>query len=192
VRRGLADPVTDGQAIFRAVLEAMARPGRVVEVPATAEVPPPLDPAAAAVCLALVDLETPLWLDGPARTAEVLEYVRFHCGAPVVDAPGAARFALVVDASSAPPLAAFAQGTDEEPERSATVILQVAELAAGQGSRLAGPGIAGEARLRVEGLTAAVWSQLRDNHAAFPRGIDLVLVAGSRLAALPRTTRVEA
>jgi alpha-D-ribose 1-methylphosphonate 5-triphosphate synthase subunit PhnH len=44
----------------------------------------------------------------------------------------------------------------------------------------------------VEGLTAAVWSQLRDNHAAFPRGIDLVLVAGSRLAALPRTTRVEA
>lgn len=189
--RGLADPVADGQAIFRAVLEAMSRPGRIVEVLAPLDVPPPLGPAATAVCLALIDLETRLWLDGAARTRETLEFVRFHCGVLVVDAPRRADFALVADAGAIPPLESFNQGTDEEPERSATVIVQVDSLAAAGGVELMGPGIADRARLCAGGLTPAFWSQVRENHARFPRGVDLVLAAGTRLAALPRTTRVE-
>ena len=189
--RGLADPAVDGQVIFRAVLQAMARPGCIVEVPGPLEVPPPLHPAAAAVCLALVDFETSLWLDRAARTAAAVEYLRFHSGAVIVDAPGTASFALIADVSSMPALDAFPLGTDEEPERSATLILQVASLDATGGRRLTGPGIVGEARLRADGLPPAVWSEIRDNHAGFPRGVDLLLVAGARLAALPRTTRVD-
>jgi alpha-D-ribose 1-methylphosphonate 5-triphosphate synthase subunit PhnH len=192
VLRGLADPVADSQAIFRVVLDAMARPGSVVEVRPGLEAPASLGPAAAAVCLALVDFETPLWLDRAARTADTVEYLRFHCGAPIVDAPGDASFAVVTDVTGAPALGEFAQGTDEEPERSTTVIVQVAGLEPGEGCRLIGPGIAGETRLRAAGLTPAFWSQARDNHGAFPRGVDLLLVAGARLVALPRTTRVEA
>ena len=191
MRRGLADPVADSQAIFRRVLEAMARPGRIVQVRSPIDVPPPLHPATAAVCLTLIDFETPLWVDPTARTSDVVEYLRFHCAAPIVDAPAHASFGLVVEASSAPPLGAFPQGTDEEPERSATVIVQVTSLDAVEGCRLTGPGIAGEARLRAGGLPSAFWAQVRDNHAVFPRGVDLALVAGSRLVALPRTTRVE-
>jgi alpha-D-ribose 1-methylphosphonate 5-triphosphate synthase subunit PhnH len=142
------------------------------------------------VCLALADFESPLWLDATARTAEVVEHLRFHCGVPIVDRPRDADFALVADASSMPPLDAFAQGTDEEPERSATVIVEVDSLVAGDGVELRGPGIAECARLRAEGLPPRFWTQLRDNHALFPRGVDVLLVAGTRLAALPRTTRV--
>ena len=189
---GLADPVLDGQRIFRSVLEAMAHPGRVVAVAGPGETPPPLHRAAAAVCLTLVDLETPLWLDPTARSPEVLDGLRFHCGCPIVEEPGAARFALVVDARSMPPIEAFDAGSDEYPDRSATLIVQAAALTAGAGKRLTGPGIAGEARLAVDGVPARFWAELRDNHARFPRGVDVILAAPAGLAALPRTTRAEA
>jgi alpha-D-ribose 1-methylphosphonate 5-triphosphate synthase subunit PhnH len=191
MRRGLADPVAESQAIFRALLEAMSRPGRVVAVPAPIETPPPLHAAAAAVCLTLVDFETPLWLDPPARTDDVVEYIHFHCGAPIAAEPDEAAFALVIGSAWAPVLDRFGQGTDEEPERSATLIVQVDGLDAGEGARLSGPGIAGEAGLRAAGLPTAFWTALRANRSAFPRGVDVILTAGCRLAALPRTTRVE-
>jgi alpha-D-ribose 1-methylphosphonate 5-triphosphate synthase subunit PhnH len=188
---GLADPVLDSQRIFRSVLEAMAHPGRVVAVAGSAETPHPLHRAAAAVCLALVDLETPLWLDPAARTAEVLDGLRFHCGCPIVEEPQSARFALIVDAGPMPPLAAFDAGTDEYPDRSTTVIVQVAALTAGAGKRLAGPGIAEEGRLLVDGLPERFWTELRQNHTRFPRGVDVILASPASVAALPRTTRVE-
>src|SRR5215831_126149 len=169
----------------------MTHPGRVVEVPATPAAPPPLDRATAAICLTLIDHETPLWLDPAARTVEVLEYVRFYCGAALVEAPEDARFALVADPASIFDLRGFDQGTDEEPERSATVVVQVAAFGSGLACRLSGPGIAGESTLRVGGLGDEFWASVRDNHARFPRGVDLMLVAGSRMAALPRTTRVK-
>ncbi|MED5336746.1 MAG: phosphonate C-P lyase system protein PhnH, partial [Pseudomonadota bacterium] len=50
---GLNDPVFDGQAIFRALLMAMAAPGRVHSVAATVEGPAPRTPAAAGVARAL-------------------------------------------------------------------------------------------------------------------------------------------
>ena len=187
---GLADPVLDSQRIFRAVLEAMAHPGRVVAVEGPTETPRPLHRAAAAVCLALVDLETPLWLDPAARTPEVLEGLRFHCGCPIVEEVRGARFALVVDARSMPPLEAYDGGSDEYPDRSATLIVQVGALTADAGKRLTGPGIAGEARLAVDGVPERFWAELRDNHARFPRGVDVILVAPAGVAALPRTTEV--
>lgn len=187
---GLADPVLDSQRIFRSVLEAMAHPGRVVGLAGPAETPEPLHRAAAAVCLALVDLETPLWLDPLGRTPEVLDGLRFHCGCPIVEEPRQARFALIVDAGGMPPLEAFDAGTDEYPDRSATVIVQVAALAAGAGKRLAGPGIAGEGRLSVGGLPERFWTGLRENHARFPRGVDVILASPASVAALPRTTQV--
>ncbi|CAA9265479.1 MAG: Alpha-D-ribose 1-methylphosphonate 5-triphosphate synthase subunit PhnH [uncultured Craurococcus sp.] len=183
---GFADPVPAAQACFRALLEAMARPGRVHRLAGLPEAPAPLAPAAAAMLLTLADAETPLWTDaGPVAE----EWLRFHAGCPLVAEPGAASFLLA--ACGMPELAALEAGTEEEPHRSATLVLQVAGLERGAGWRLTGPGIETEHLLEVEGLPRGFLAAWAANGARFPRGVDLVLCTGDRLAALPRTTRIE-
>jgi alpha-D-ribose 1-methylphosphonate 5-triphosphate synthase subunit PhnH len=38
------------------------------------------------------------------------------------------------------------------------------------------------------GLHDGFWTELEANHSRFPMGVDVMLVAGSELAGLPRTT----
>lgn len=178
---GFADPVLDAQACFRATLEAMSRPGRVQPAGLGLAPPAPLMPAAAAVLLTLADAATPLWHDAGA-VADA--WLRFHCGAPGAAEPGAAAFLLAT--GSAPALAALQAGSEEEPERGATLILQVASLTEGAGWRLRGPGIAQEHRLAVEGAPPGFVAAWAGNRALFPRGVDVMLCAGTRIAALPR------
>lgn len=183
---GFAEPVADAQACFRDLLEAMARPGRVHGLTGLPQAPAPLAPAAAAVLLTLADAETPVWTDaGPAAE----EWLRFHAGCPLVAEPGAAAFLLAT--KGMPDLAALETGTEEEPHRSATLVLQVGSLSEGGAWRLSGPGIERVHRLGVAGLPAGFLAAWTANGARFPRGVDLVLCAGQRLAALPRTTHIE-
>jgi len=188
---GLADPTLDSQRIFRSLLEAMAHPGRIVDVAVELQAPSPLHPAAAAACLTMLDFDTPLWLDEAAARPDAVEWLRFHSGAPIVSRPQAARFSLIADPQGMPSPDTFDSGTAEYPERSATLILQVQSLLGGTGRRLRGPGIADEARLEVAGVPDAFWTWMAANHALFPCGVDVVLSAGRVIAALPRTTEVE-
>ncbi len=180
---GFADPVQDSQACFRAVLDAMARPGQTHAV-AALDPPPGLDPATAAVLLTLADADTPLWLD-PAATA-ARDWITFHCGAPAA----AAEFAALALALGPVRLDAFPAGTDDAPEHGATIILQVAALGRGTAFELSGPGLAAPALLEVDGLPAEFVAEWAANHALFPCGVDVILCAGDRIAALPRTVQI--
>lgn len=184
--RGFADPVRDAQSTFRAVLDAMARPGQLHHAGQSLLAPEPLDRATAAVLLTLVDNETPIWLDPAAAPAR--DWLAFHCGAAIVDAPDKAAFALGL---SLPDLEALPAGTHELPESSATLILQVRALGTGTRYRLSGPGLRVPALLAVTGLPGdfvRIWQQ---NHARYPRGVDLVLCADTTLTALPRSVTTE-
>jgi alpha-D-ribose 1-methylphosphonate 5-triphosphate synthase subunit PhnH len=182
---GFADPVRDAQSCFRAVLDAMARPGRIATVTGVTAPAPP-GPAAGAVLLTLVDHETPLWLDPDAQPAR--RWIEFHCGAPIVSDPSICAFAL---AGSLPDLGRLPAGTHESPETSATVICQVRGFSAGRSFRLSGPGLREPSTLTLDGLPRDFVSIWRRNHALFPRGIDLILCAGDQLTALPRTVAIE-
>ncbi len=185
-RPGFADPVAEAQTCFRAVLDAMARPGAVREAGSGLEPPAPLCPSAAAALLTLIDHETPLWLDPEARAAGA--WVAFHCGAGFAE-PDAAAFLLAL---RLPRFDGLRLGSDEAPEESATVILQLPRLGAGPQFRLSGPGLPGPTEFAAEGLPANFAALWAGNRALFPRGVDLVLCAGTQLAALPRTVTVEA
>lgn len=183
---GFGDPVADSQSCFRALLEAMARPGRVHRIGGPADPPASLSAAAAAVLLTLVDNETPLWLsDG---LGDAVNWIAFHCGAPIIGDPGAALFALAL---AMPDLNSLPAGTHEQPENSATLILQVAALGDGAGFRLTGPGLREPGVLRVKGLPRDFAARWRANHVLYPRGIDLILCARGQVAALPRSIAVE-
>jgi alpha-D-ribose 1-methylphosphonate 5-triphosphate synthase subunit PhnH len=183
---GFTQPAADAQACFRAVLDAMAHPGRIGRAGVGLRAPPPLAPATAAVLLTLADAETPLWLDPAAEPAA--SWIQFHCGAAFVPM-GSALFAVCL---SLPPLASFDWGTHDGPETSATVILQLPSLEGGPRLRLSGPGLQAPETVCLGALPDDFVTEWRANHAAYPRGIDLVLCAGLQIAALPRSLSIEA
>lgn len=179
---GFADPVLGAQACFRAVLAAMSRPGVIQEAGVGVTPPAPLAPATAAVLLTLVDAETPLLVTPGLAAAG--EWIDFHCGAPRDGAP------MFVVTDGLPDLAGLDAGSDEGPEESVTVIVQVKALGTGARFVLAGPGLAGPMELAVDGLPADFVARWGANHGLYPRGVDLILCAGERIAALPRSVSV--
>lgn len=189
---GFADPVFEAQGVFRAVMDAMARPGTIRRLPVLVAPPAPLTPAGAAVALTLCDHETALWLDPALQAARAaVAWLGFHAGAPLARTPAEAQFAIVSSPGDSIALENFAQGTQEYPDRSATLILQVETLSGGQPLVLSGPGIASAAAIAPAPLPRHFVEQWRQNGARFPRGIDIILAAPEGIACLPRTTRVE-
>ena len=183
-----ADPVLSAQSTFRSIMDAMAKPGTVVGLGEPLEAPAPLSRGSAAVALTLCDQDTPVWLDPMlAAGSEVAYWLRFHTGAPVVSEPSQASFAILADPAKAPPFDAFALGTAEYPDRSATLIFQVDRFARGAALTLTGPGIKGRNTLRAEPLPADFRQRLAANRALFPCGVDLLLVTDAAVAALPRS-----
>lgn len=181
---GFVDPVGDAQHTFRAVLNAMAHPGRRYRVHGP-QAPHPLSEAAAAVLLTLADHETPLWLDNTA--AEARHWIEFHTGAMVTEERVKAAFALAL---GMPDLGTFFAGTDEAPETSATVIVQIDGFDDGRKFLLDGPGLRETGRLSIQGVAGDFVSAWQQNHALFPRGVDLILCSGNELVALPRSVSI--
>jgi alpha-D-ribose 1-methylphosphonate 5-triphosphate synthase subunit PhnH len=190
---GFADKVLSAQATFRSVMDAMARPGTVRRVAASVGAPAGMMRGTAAIALTLFDHDTPIWLDASmSTTSEVARWLKFHTSAPVVSDSSISHFALIGDASALPDLGRFAFGTNEYPDRSTTLILQVESLTQGPAYELRGPGIDGGAILQAKIKPAGLFERLAINATLFPCGIDVVLVDDGAIAAIPRTTRLAA
>ncbi|MCW7541332.1 phosphonate C-P lyase system protein PhnH [Aquabacterium sp. A7-Y] len=189
---GFADPVHETQQVFRRLLDAMSRPGRIYAVDAARLSPPAgLGAAAAAVLLSLADPELRVWLCPSYAEGRLADWLRFHTGARIVASPEAADWLVLPAASASPELWSQAgAGTDEAPHTSATLLIDLPQLGDAPRLRLRGPGIEHEHTLAPEGLEAAFWRARIAREADFPRGADLVLACGERLAALPRSTRI--
>lgn len=178
---GFVDPAVDAAHAFRSVIEAMARPGSLQTVAGAAS-PAPLSVAAGAILLTLCDTDTPVHLAGAADCDAVRAWLAFHTGAPITG-PSHCMFA-VGQWEALTPLSAYPIGTSEYPDRSATLIVECAELAQ-SGAALTGPGIQTTATLSLPDVQA-----LQNNRALFPLGLDFFFTTGDQLAALPRSTVV--
>jgi len=188
---GFSDKVLSAQSTFRSVMDAMARPGSVQRIAAQAGTPARMMRGAAAIALTLFDHDTPIWLDAAmSATPDVARWLKFHTSAPVIAESSIASFAVIGDAESLPALDRFAFGSNEYPDRSTTLILQVESLTQGPAFELKGPGIDGTALLQAMLRPSDLFTRLAINEALFPRGIDVVLVHDDSIVAIPRTTRL--
>jgi alpha-D-ribose 1-methylphosphonate 5-triphosphate synthase subunit PhnH len=184
------DSVHASQATFRCVLNALSEPGLRQTIPVGIDGPAPLAPATTALCLALLDYETPVWRDAAATTPAVTSYLRFHCSCPLVGDRTQAGFAIIAKPDSR--LSdGFAQGTMDYPDRSCTLLVQLPSLDGGPVRTLSGPGIEHTRTIRVEGLPDNFDLFWRENNAAFPLGVDVIFCCGDEIIGLPRTTRIQ-
>ena len=184
-----ANPVFASQVAFRALMECFARPGEIRTL-GGGNAPVPMTAASAALIHSLADYETPIWLDSSFASAPAVgDWIRFQTGAPLTPEPREAAFALIANPQSMPDFEQFAQGTEEYPDRSTTLIIQV-ERFSGRALTVEGPGIKAARSVAAEPLPGDFVERMAANREMFPRGIDLVLVAGDQVVALPRSIRV--
>ncbi|MEM8797556.1 MAG: phosphonate C-P lyase system protein PhnH [Pseudomonadota bacterium] len=192
---GFDDAVFQSQAAFRAIMDAMAKPGTVHSFSDGTIPPKPIPPAAGAILLTLCDHDTSVWLE-PSLLArpEISAWIGFQTGALIADHPSDADFALILSPDAMPDLSTFALGSAEYPETSTTLILGIDRLAGAENDNatliLEGPGIDGEARLVADPFPVTLIEALQTNRKMFPRGVDLILVTQKHVAALPRSTTV--
>lgn len=160
-------------AVFNAVMWALARPGLVRQLPET---------GMAQIVEALIDRECAVHC-APPDVAHLAE----RTGARLV-APDAADHVFVEDV----PLALLDQlrcGSDLHPDDGATLVA-TADLSTGQRLRLTGPGVDGAVCLTVGGLASGVWHH-RARIMRYPMGFEILLVDGARVLGIPRSTIVE-
>ena len=184
---GLPDAVSASQQAFRAVMDALARPGQIRVIgPALPDVA--LGGASARLLLSLCDEETPVWWQDV--DTHLQSWLQFHTGARATQLPDDASFAVLSRLDEAPALPVFALGSSESPEYSTTLFIELPDLCGGPELEWRGPGIEDVQRVGLMGVPSGFWSQWQANHAAFPRGVDIVFTCGDRAMGLPRTTRV--
>jgi alpha-D-ribose 1-methylphosphonate 5-triphosphate synthase subunit PhnH len=177
------------QSVFRTAMECFARPGEIRSLAGVAA-PAPLAPATAALVQSLADYETPIWLDQPlTSTSAVSEWISFQTGAPLANDPRQAAFALIADPLALQDFVQFALGNEEYPDRSTTLILQI-ERFDGRKFTVEGPGIQGARAFAAKPLPENFVERLTANRETFPCGVDLLLVAGEQVMALPRSVRI--
>ncbi len=187
---GFEDPVFQSQAAFRSILNALSEPGTVHVLDGGVAAPQGFHPASATILLTLVDYETPLWLPEERRSGAAGTWVRFHAATPLAETPVAASFAVFSGMDIAPRLEAFSPGNDLFPDRAATLIVECQALEGGEAVELSGPGIPGTRRIAPQGLRPGFWDEVAANNALYPLGVDMLLVSGSEIIGLPRSTQI--
>ncbi len=182
-RGGFADPAVASAHGFRAAMDVMARPGEIREITG-AVAPEGLSTAAASLLLTLCDPETGIHLAPDVDSTALRGWVTFHTGAPIV--PAADADFAVGGWEALMPIDQYRIGTSEYPDRSATLVVELAEFAA-PNATLTGPGIKDTVRMNLPDVAL-----MQRNAMLYPLGVDLFFTCGSEMSALPRSTEIQA
>jgi alpha-D-ribose 1-methylphosphonate 5-triphosphate synthase subunit PhnH len=198
------DHVHDIQQAYRDVLDAMSRPGLLVDWTLLAnkiDAPPDLSANSAILALLLLDTETTFAVIAGNRldsehAQRVVRWINEMTYARMVPVEEAQFVFILAESDSLLATQALSQaniGTLLNPHESATVIIEVQAIAQSPSESfiLRGPGIASEQALALRADWQ--WHVIRnEQNREYPLGIDLVLVdRNHQLVCLPRTTQIE-
>ena len=181
----------DSNAVFRVLLDAMSRPGRIYNLPINITAPDGLNTSSTAALLAMADMDTTVWLSPACATNAATTHLKFHCGSPITTDVSQADFAVARCDEDLSFIAQLPVGTAEYPDQSATLILMVDDITDNSEMHLRGPGIKDTHSLDIKGLPTAFHAWRAENHHLFPCGVDVIFASSTKIAALSRTTRIE-
>jgi len=188
---GFEHAAFDSNAVFRVLLDAMSRPGRIYDLPINITAPDGLNTSATAALLAMADMDTAVWLSPACATNVATTHLKFHCGNPITPDVSQADFAVARSDEDLSFIAQLPVGTAEYPDQSSTLILMVDDITDSPEMHLRGPGIKDTHSLDIKGLPAAFHAWRAENHHLFPCGVDVIFATDTKIAALSRTTRIE-
>lgn len=187
---GFQDPVKNSQAVFRSILDALASPGIVRDMPVGPAHLGTLGTELASTLLTLTGPETRIGLSDGLKTEAVRNFIAFHTGATVTDTLPEAAFVFIAEGDALPNLDRCNFGTQDYPDRSATIVMAVSSLTAGPKRVLRGPGIERTENFAVSDLPADFVGQWAENRDLFPRGVDMLFVSNGQVLGLPRSSRM--
>lgn len=196
------DDVFDSQATFRALLDALSRPGKICRLPdrVFTTTPRGFCPPALSILKTLCDHRVSFSLVSGNRTSELSRYLEVNLATPFEDVEKA-DYVIFDGATFDEDFMRLKRGSSEFPENSATALLCVGRLAEGSVEadvpscrlRCAGPGVQDTTFLTVTELDPRYSEARARANNVSPLGIDLFLVdPAGRVAGFPRTTSVEA
>lgn len=187
------DPVFDCQKAFRALLDAMARPGSIQSMREPARKLHHPHAALMVAGMTLLDNRCGFSAQNAPALAEDLQQLTFARPVPAAEADYlfAGRTTGAEDGTELLLQSAKA-GTLPEPHRSATLFIELGSLEEGEPLTLAGPGIDGQRDIRLS-AEAVRWLRARQQAAwEYPCGAEIYFVTTQGdVLCIPRTTRVE-
>ncbi|MBN3254956.1 phosphonate C-P lyase system protein PhnH [Pectobacterium brasiliense] len=186
---GFAHPVFGTQLCFRKIVKAMSEPGSLVTVPNVSGLES-MSSATAATLLTLTSHTTPLFIDPKIGNPLLLRTLCLHTNVPIATRLDEADFVLLSGNRFSYDLMALSCGSEAEPEKSTTVIVEVEGMHDGPCLKLTGPGIKTH-RIISPRLPGGVRDYLCNRPHAFPTGLDFLFTSGKKLFAIPRSTHVE-
>jgi alpha-D-ribose 1-methylphosphonate 5-triphosphate synthase subunit PhnH len=194
---GFANSTAQSQVVFRCALDALARPGTPVSIPAASLVSPTpgTHAAAASVLLALLDQDCALWLSPTLAHGPAAAWLRFHTGCQMEQDCSKADFVWAASIAELPPLHQLKQGSAEYPDQSATCVVDVTAWRAAAASEadavsLRGPGVRDVLTLAVDGMDASFVQQHHAMQEHAPCGVDMFFCAGDTVLGFPRSVRL--
>jgi alpha-D-ribose 1-methylphosphonate 5-triphosphate synthase subunit PhnH len=179
---------TGSQQVFRVLLDALARPGTVQDLPDLVDGDAPV---AMLAPLALADLEVSLAVLEPAGAAWTDALLAATGARPAP--PEQADMVLALRPPRPDEVRALRRGTPDRPDLASRLVVACDRLGTDGPVvvELSGPGVDGTAQLGISGLPVEVVEALVGVNQRYPLGVDTYLVAtDGRVAGLPRSTRV--
>lgn len=190
------DRVHDTQEIFRMTLDCMAKPGTISELSSIVE---PLServgcsPAMFSQAITLLDGEVSFHIVGEnsARVEAYFSSLTFSKEIPLSEA----NYVFILKDTAPEKIQEVFRkvdkGTLENPDQSATILLEVERLSTDKQLAFTGPGIQENVYVEIEGHEHWLVARAEKNR-EYPLGVDLILMdSNSKLMCIPRTTRIE-
>jgi alpha-D-ribose 1-methylphosphonate 5-triphosphate synthase subunit PhnH len=188
------DTVFDAQEHFRVLLDSMSRPGKINLLPAMDILPPNgFQHAAALTAFALLNNDVTFYIAGN-NSDDIAEYLLINTGAHHADIKSA-DYIFIPRYFYEDELYEARVGTAIYPEDSATIIAE-SDLISEQphdGSTeilLKGPGVDGEAKIYISGISEELLEFLKAQNEEYPLGIDMIITDKmNNVMGLPRSNR---